>query len=110
MRKNVAHFLPDAEFGISHGTALSLRLSHFRLHNQVEAAALAEDFLEDMDQLLLAFFCDNGVDQDEVHFIDLRKGDLRGGKQVVQKNAVVFQFQQNTRTVHLQKVFRRILA
>ena len=110
MRQNVAHFLPDAELGISHGAALALRLSHLGFHDQVEAAPLTEDFLENVDQLLLALLCHNGIHEHQVHFVRLREGNLGSRKQMIQKDTVVFQLEQDARTVHLQKVFRRILA
>ena len=45
-----------------------------------------------------------------MHFVRLREGNLGSRKQMIQKDTVVFQLEQDTRTVHLQKVFRRILA
>ena len=76
MRKDMTYLFPDAQLRISHGAALPLRLSHFGLYNQVKAAPLTEDFLENVNQLLLTLLCNNGFYQHQMHFVRLRKRDF----------------------------------
>ena len=80
------------------------------MHFQIKSASFTENLFQNTDQFRLTLPGNGRVCHHQVHRLRFRETDLGRRKHIEFQHTIMFQFQQNTWLVYIQKIFRRILS